>query len=120
MTFFSASDFDLDGITTDNYAELVANAANTKLRRYANVVYGNVDPMVLTSWMSSFEGMYLGTYTHRALLVCIEKIERKHCEHEVSSSDITLVSNGNVKYRCRFCDVYLKPTGWEVVNDQAE
>lgn len=100
--------------TTDDFAEnewvaipagQAANIANAKLEREGKVVYGLVFPSEFL-WAENNEP----SDTHRALLVCIEEIEKPKCEHACEGSNVS-----NNRYFCYKCGKELKPTGWEVV-----
>lgn len=105
--FFTADDFDSfdlsvgEGIGPHHAAEL----ANEKLQREGVVVYGSKNYPL---W--STRNDMPKTDTHRALLINIEEIEKKHCEHEPARNVA-----GNYEPACYKCNVKLKPTGWEEV-----
>jgi hypothetical protein len=106
MTFFSASDF--RGMESGDW-EYVADLANRKLQRDAKVVYGKVNHNdVIFEW-SSFN-YDLPETTHRALLICIEELPKKECEHEIHNT-VAPILNG--KAACWKCGVTIEPTGWK-------
>lgn len=92
MKFFTADDFQVSGINADNFDDVAANIANTKLEREAKV----------------FE--FPDGKTCRMLFLPAEEIERKPCEHACEGSSVS--SN---RYFCYKCGKELKPTGWAVV-----
>lgn len=114
MTFFSAEDFDV--LKQWSSAEL-AIMCNQKLQREGVVVYGYHDKEypLGKGWLFDSLETVPGEYdTHKALLVCIEHIVRKPCNHEAK----IMVGTDNVYVdECIHCSKRLKPTGWEVVND---
>lgn len=112
MTFFTADDFEgMNNIPMD-VPTLSAFIANHKLQREAKVVYTDN----LVHWGSDKD--YVASRdTHRALLVCIEEIERKPCEHSVNiDSGGTMLENEKHIFKCNKChkDISLK-WEWEVV-----
>lgn len=105
MKFFSADDFAEQEWQPISSAQ-AANIANQKLQRDAKVVYICEDPRQLTT----IHFPRPVDATHTGLLICVEKIERKPCEH-----DPVAVHNGvTVTHGCRYCGVKLKAK-WEVV-----
>jgi hypothetical protein len=117
-------DFDFGGLGRQS----LADAANTILTERGVRVYGdgapsaaaNANPgdMDYSSWRMHKCTTAKYKDNHTALLVCIEPIEKKaECEHEVKSSSITLVSNGDARYYCSKCFVKVKPAKWEEVKE---
>lgn len=53
--------------------------------------------------------------THQALLVCVEELLKKECEHEIRMH--LGLSNDSQDYwaDCKKCGVKLAPTGWKAV-----
>ena len=105
MKFFSASDFDI--LKQWSSAEL-AIMCNQKLARESKVVYGLKSTKLDDQFY--FSESKDDADTHRALLVCVEEIECKPCEHDVVCHDLAHQS-----FVCRKCNKDMKPTGWEVV-----
>lgn len=108
---FDLSDFyDLD---VGDCIHVVANAKLDEWRRSATVVYGrNFDK---DDWEYSTSRCSLkGGDTHRALLIDIEPIEKKECEHDPIW--INKIPGWNHApdsgAECRHCGVKLKAT-WE-------
>lgn len=50
--------------------------------------------------------------THQAILIDIQEIMKKPCEHEPARNVA-----GNYEPACYKCNVKLKPTGWEVADE---
>lgn len=102
MTFFTADDFE----AMDAWRpETLAQHCNAKLAREAKVVYGQV---VHGEFLWNHTSEYGDT--HRALLICVEEIERKPCEHEPKVYSTRIV--------CAKCDKEIKPVCWGVVDEQ--
>ena len=116
MKFFTAEDFEnyIKAIGLSNHvAKIVADIAESKLQCDAKVVYVCDYP-----WQSTtLHFAQPVDATHTGLLICVEEIERKPCEHEpitynVSdkySTDEILAERG----QCKHCGVKLKAK-WEV------
>lgn len=110
MKFFTAEDFAEQEWQPISSAQ-AANIANQKLQREAKVVYGSANHnKAIFNW--EVFGGDDGEHTHRALLICIEEIERNKCEHK------PFFSGGKYASYCDECGVKIKPTGWEVVDEQ--
>ncbi len=65
----------------------------------------------------AFTGNQRDDHTHTALLVCIEEIQRKPCEHEPRIEHPMEKISGHKSVHeglCRFCGIKLKAT-WEAV-----
>lgn len=69
MTFFTAEDFEAMAAWRP---ETLAQHCNAKLAREAKVVYGNAAGMI-------FNQELLPGDTHKALLLCIEPLEKPRC-----------------------------------------
>lgn len=106
MKFFVADDFKIYSTTCfpsyEQYqvyvrscAQTIADAANAKLMKDAKVVYSNKEN---TRWAVS-DGDY-NFATHRALLVCIEKIEV--CSH-IDAFHYTKITNDGPEYLSAWC-----------------
>lgn len=113
MTFFTAEDF-ITATSEPQTPHSVAELANLKLQREATVVYGSANHnKAIFNW--EVFGGDDGEHTHRALLICVEEIEKKPCEHEpvtaFHGSDDCFIP------ACRKCGVKLKAK-WEVVDEQ--
>ncbi len=113
MTFFSAEDFEnyinAVGVHNQVSAKMVADIAEGKLQREAKVVYGLQNAALSDMYFSLSKD---DADTHRALLICVEEIERKSCEHV----EIKVNINPGINYfECTKCGARLKPTAWEVV-----
>ena len=115
MTFFKAEDFNTYG-TSGVYHQHITpteacRMANEKLQREAKVVYGIPFQANCSTGFHEIQSKY---DTHKALLVCIEPIEKKSCTHP----DV-MPCNSGFYYRCTDCGKKLHPTGWkEVVDEQ--
>jgi len=105
MTFFTADDFEAMAAWRP---ETLAQHCNAKLAREAKVVYGQV---VHGEFLWNHTSEYGDT--HRALLICVEEIVKPKCEH---AGHIIAVGKGI--FRCAGCNIEIKPTGWEVVDEQ--
>lgn len=106
MTFFTASDFDNDELTLIR-AKDAAYKANVKLLREAKVVYLSKADAGIDKWLY-YEPV---SCDKKALLVCIEEIEKKPCEHPRK----WLQTHGDFhNAKCGQCGVKLKAK-WEVV-----
>lgn len=108
--FFNADDFNFNFLAE---REVAAEKANAKLQREGVVVYG--DPDDLWSKVLNDGG---SKDTHRALLINIEEIEKKPCEHE-PQAELLSIRDGKIfetRYKCSKCGVRLKATKtWEEV-----
>lgn len=108
MTFFSAEDFAKQEWKTITAGQ-AANIANQKLQRDAKVVYGLKSTKLDDQFY--FSESKDDADTHRALLICVEEIEKKSCTHP----DVLPVNSGWY-YRCSDCGIKLQPTGWKEAN----
>lgn len=108
MTFFTAEDFAEQKWQPISSAH-AANIANSKLARDAKVVYGRQWEKNTTMWST---GDDLADCTHRALVVCIEKI-KKPCEHP---KEMLQTHSDFHNAKCGKCGVKLKAT-WQVCDD---
>lgn len=111
MKFFKPEDFaDVTFMTKESFADL----CNQKLEREVMVVYGNKG---ISTWDKVDDCGYTGHYTHRALLICVEEIERKPCLHEAK---ILVGTDNCYASECIHCGAKLKPTAWEAVDALAK
>lgn len=120
MKFFSAEDFvcalDMDalGRITIPSRNLIAQLANQKLQREAKVVYGAPFQSYCSTGFHEIKSKH---DTHTGLLICVEEIERKPCEHSVNiDSGGTMLEHEKHIFKCNKChkDISLK-WEWEVV-----
>lgn len=111
MKFFVAKDFEDFPIWEP---KVLAQYCNNKLQRDAKVVYGSANHNEAIFNWEVFGGDD-GEHTHRALLICIEEIERKPCLHEAK---ILVGTDDCYVGECIHCGAKLKPTAWEVVDEQ--
>ncbi len=83
-----------------------AGIANKILKERGTVVYGNVGS-VTDEFM--WKVKHIGIDTHQALLINIEELPRKECEHSPG-----LDSNWKniLGYHCTICGIKLKPGSW--------
>lgn len=104
MTFFTANDFEIMDVW---HSDTLAKFCNDKLAREAKVVYGFYDGKKYEAFGCRMEAH---ESSHRALLICVEEIERKPCEHEPKVYSTRIV--------CAKCDKEIKPVCWGVVDEQ--
>jgi hypothetical protein len=101
-------------------ADYIAHVANRKLEKEGKVLEGRIDGNF--GWHDVVGEKYpdlqrhLLRKTHKAILINIQPIEKKECEH--GSIMITgwrdLNGGGEARYKCLNCEKVLKPT-WEVI-----
>lgn len=109
--FFNPSDFAYD--YTDEEKAATANAKLQKLIEASPVVYGMGDDREnFNKWKSPH-------HTHQALLMFIEPIVKKECEHAPSVETCIVRGDGLLKEfstsgKCKHCGIELKAT-WEPV-----
>lgn len=108
MTFFTAEDFEKMDVW---HSDTLARYCNAKLERDAKVVYGTPFQANCSTGFHEIQSKY---DTHRALLICVEEIERKPCIHVGSLCRNT----GDYYFECTKCGERLKPTAWEVLDEQ--
>jgi hypothetical protein len=75
------------------------------IRNNSKVVYGLKDTWVI-EWQPDIYS------THQALLICIEEIEKKECEHRGIHHKTRDASEG---YHCILCGKDLKNPNWEAI-----
>lgn len=63
-----------------------------------------------------FNQLNLASHTHQALLVCIEELPKKKCEHEPADGIVHIINSGTEYNPCKRCGVKLKAK-WEVADD---
>ena len=114
MTVFKAGDFAEQEWQPISSAQ-AASIANQKLQREAKVVYGTPFQANCSTGFHEIQSKY---DTHRALLVCIEELPPKVCEHEPRGYSINVGGTHRDKYyRCEKCGVKLKAI-WRVCDEQ--
>lgn len=112
MNVFKPDDF--FGFVLDS--ESAATAANDKLTEWIEKngvrVYGVIDPAEVDFIMGTKND---STDTHRGILICVEELTKKICEH-VPAWDAVSIGGPYVQtfYKCSKCGVKLKAK-WEVV-----
>ena len=114
MTFFTADDFEAMAAWRP---ETLAQHCNAKLAREAKVVYGLKSTKLGDEFY--FSEHKDDADTHRALLICVEEIERKPCEHEVgfSTANPKLLLSDQQVFMCCKCSKKIKlKWEWEQVN----
>lgn len=119
VNFFKREDFDWRNIPDLQFKEqrddgsivrtdeVLAKAANAKLEREGFRVYGT--PSSNNLWVKTEAGEVQEPYSgnsHQALLINIEELPKKPCEHEPSTI-------GFAGHACKHCGVKLKAK-WEV------
>lgn len=104
MTFFTADDF--NEILMSPYDEKIADISNQKLQREAKVVY------ICDKEIKTLHFAKPVDATHTGILMCIEPLEKPKCEHKV------YFDGGKYSSSCLHCGANMKPTGWEVVDEQ--
>ena len=104
--FFKPEDFECDQFVLPREVWLkIVLQANRILRERGQVVYS---PGIAEMWNDIRDNQD----TYKALLVCIEEIEKKKCEHIY----VTAGGPDAVNYfKCCMCGAKLKPTAWEEV-----
>jgi hypothetical protein len=80
------------------------------IKNNSKVVYGKYDGPDYFVCSTVFDGT-LNQDTHQALLINIEPIEQKECEHQSVIRDF---GPKEINYKCESCNKYLKPK-WEVI-----
>lgn len=132
MTFFTADDFKeiykkifKDGYVSHNAGDMwepasrvddLANIANAKLQREGKVVYGwpiDIEKSSHKMWSSELD-VYTDEATHRALLINIEELPKKNCEH------VGYIAGDEYEghfFECEKCGKTLKPTAWSVCDE---
>jgi hypothetical protein len=106
---FTRQDFELAGYTEDG--ENLSDLCNAKLDEWLEaqtVVYICDQELKTLHFVEPVDA------THKARLVCIEELRAKECQHEIKSSTVTLVSNGDTKFKCYKCGCELKATWGKV------
>lgn len=114
MKFFKPEDFEKVRTSPFSGDELLpllsAELANAKLEREGVRVYGQKDDEEGCGWTMDEESGHPWA-THHALLIGIEELPKKECEHEGYEAK-TEFSNGVITSRvfaCKHCGVKLKP-----------
>jgi hypothetical protein len=109
--FFEAKDFEKCILVSDfshNPYKKFAIMCNERLEREGVRVFGVVPPgeEKLFWFQNNSE-----PDTHTAILINIQPIEKKECEHGEVNRE-----HGQIVYRCGFCKERVRPrNGWEVI-----
>jgi hypothetical protein len=115
MNIFKPLDFNF---TFPDSRQMAADEANRILTEWIEKngvrVYGVIDPAEERG-----KDFIMGTKndkhdTHQAILINIEEIEKKPCEHEPTITSY-LGTYDTIKPVCLYCGKKLRPTRWEVV-----
>lgn len=119
IELFNVSDFDevFFGQIIGKSQHDCAVTANAKLNDWlksAVRVYGSANHNgAIFNW-ETFDGDD-GENTHQALLVCVEELPKKYCEHEIRMH-LGLSSDAQDFWAdCKKCGIKLQPTGWKAV-----
>ena len=113
---FEASDFDLLHETRrfplGESAAVIAQDIFDRWLESQIVVYGCIPP---AEEMRFWNEKQISKDTHKARLVVIEPIEKVKCEHTQGINPVRQSVEGS--FYCQTCAKFLKPTGWEQVDD---
>lgn len=129
---FKPEDFHIPGIhnSMDLHYSIKANRIlQERLLSKAVRIYGVCDPskFVVTEWSTglSLQDALNDEYTHQALLISIEPIEKPKCEHEPQVFNDKgrfgiYIPYGADTSKCNKCGVLIKPTGWTELPETVE
>lgn len=123
---FEPSDFTDQDIPCFSTPRKAADMANAKLDAWlaqAAVVYNH---HTNNAWLASASGstdenVMKFSHTHRALLINIEPIEKKECEHEKVAivTESVMFKGTKPVYKCINCQEYVKPV-WTITECKIE